>query len=298
MISNYLNFNFLNYFVNPFLKPSILLGMSNFVRIDSNSIFNSMLNFVKRLNLNTSFWKPISFISNYLGRISSYEIGFLPGVNSSFSSGSSKFTSFSYFCGVDSFNDLSYNSFIVYQGFFKANNFLFNKSNLILPSSTYLERTSVYLNLEGRLRFGRKAINAFKFIITDFEIIRVLLLLRKNSKLDNFSKLSNFYSLMSFFKGIIDYFCQYIYNLKALRSRIFYITGLLLENHYNFDTLKLAPDYSNLNFIVHDFLIINSMFNKTVNNYYSDDCFSKNSKVMSICTIKTFIRNFSKNILN
>jgi hypothetical protein len=82
-----------------------------------------------------------------LGRISSYELGFSPGVYSlSIKRDFEK--SFLFLVGSDflSFNFSS--SYIVYQGSFDFANDFF----IIFPTSIFVEKFSYFLNLEGRLR--------------------------------------------------------------------------------------------------------------------------------------------------
>lgn len=119
-------------------------------------------------------WMPLSIISLYLGRISSFELGFIPGVTTSLNKVNLKKINISYLCGIDEYKNVNNNSFIIYQGLFKTNSLLYNSANLIFPVSSFVERKATYLNLEGRLRFTKKIITAFKFVFTDFDIMRGL----------------------------------------------------------------------------------------------------------------------------
>src|SRR3546814_16279293 len=94
-----------------------------------------------------------------------------------------------YLCGVDKITKISDNSFVVYQGSIKPNNMLYSKINLIFPVSTYSERKSSYLNVEGRIRIMRKVLTAFKFIFNDFEVIRALSYIKRNYIINNFSRI-------------------------------------------------------------------------------------------------------------
>src|SRR3546814_11209029 len=84
----------------------------------------------KIYNYSFLLWKPLSVVSLYLGRISIFEIGLLPGINSIFNNYNNM--SLLYLCGVDKITKISDNSFVVYQGSIKPNNVLYSKINLIL----------------------------------------------------------------------------------------------------------------------------------------------------------------------
>jgi len=86
-----------------------------------------------------------------------------------------------YFCGVNAYLPAhkSKNTFFVYHGIFKNTNFLFNNANLILPAISYIERVATYLNIEGRIRRTKKVIIPFKFMFTEFDIVKGLIFIKK-----------------------------------------------------------------------------------------------------------------------
>lgn len=296
IINDFYNYNFLNFNYSYFSKPLVLIGNSVLSRFDSNSIMTSLYYFTKKIfNLSYSSWKPLSIISLYLGRISSFEIGFLPGVASNLNNYKNK--ALYYFCGVDTYSNLNVDSFIVYQGSLKINTNLFNKANLIFPVSTYVERNSSYMNLEGRIRFTKKIITPFKFVFSDFEIMRALFFVRSRYFLNNFSKLTDFYKVTGYFSNIIVYNSILLFNLNSVSSRFYNLTGIYLNKNNYFDINNVTPIYLNLLLSLNNSgIFFNSIINRSINNYYSSDFFIKNSKIMSMCALKTFSGNFSNNI--
>jgi len=106
----------------------------------------------------------LNIVNYQLGKISTSEIG-LSSINYDFSVNPKLV--FSYLCGVDTFYLNNDSSFLVYQGIFKANNFLFGKADLVLPTTSCYERNASFINVEGRLRFTKKVITPFKFIFSD-----------------------------------------------------------------------------------------------------------------------------------
>lgn len=64
------------------------------------------------------------------------------------------------------FNNIVYNNFIVTQTFI-VNLSLYKNSNIILPITGPYEMDSVYINLEGRLKFIKQVIKSFFGIYAD-----------------------------------------------------------------------------------------------------------------------------------
>jgi predicted molibdopterin-dependent oxidoreductase YjgC len=58
-------------------------------------------------------------------------------------------------------------AFIIYQGFFKINTFIYTKSDVIIPSTAPYEMDGLFINLEGRYRFMKKHIKNFLAVYTD-----------------------------------------------------------------------------------------------------------------------------------
>jgi len=147
------------------VSPKIFLGNAVLNRIDGFSIYNAIAKAFGRIFKNSISSTYLNVISYQLGKISANEIG-LSGVNSYFSADNK--LSFSYLCGVDNFYiNTNGASLLVYQGIFKANNFLFGRANLVFPTTSIYERNSSFINIEGRLRYTKKVITPFKFIFSD-----------------------------------------------------------------------------------------------------------------------------------
>ena len=143
LFKDYLNSFMLNY---NFCNLHIFVGMSFMNRIDSNSLFRG-LSFL--LNILSLSMNNLHIVSTFIGRISAMEVGFMQTKNS-FScllSKNYRLDSFVYFCGVD-FDNLNLNmlstNFIVSQCSFFSSRVL-QYSNIILPSSVYLEKDAPYI---------------------------------------------------------------------------------------------------------------------------------------------------------
>ena len=271
LVSKYFLFNnFYNtYFFNSnnFMKIIIFLGTSALIRIDSDSIFNSIFKFLIELSLSV---KNLNIISRHLGRLSSLEIGLLPGI---YNKKNIINNSFNFLLGLDTLNYKYKNNFNIFQGYFYISNF-FEYINLVLPTNIYSEKVSSYINLEGRFRFTNKAVIPFKFIFLDTNIIESFAILLRNIYPINFSIFNNFYFIISFFKCLFNFYLNYLCNLNN------YI--ILYEN--NIFNISYKNCFLDKLFFFNKFN--NSLFSKVIYNYYSTDIFSKKSKVMSIMSQK------------
>lgn len=290
-------FNKLGYFneiLNLYSKPAIILGMFLLNRIDFNGIFNSVSFFISKY-VKTDF-RALNILSNNLGRLSAFELNFLPSVHSNFSYNLKNIKkSFSFFCGVDDFIfNNNQDNFIVYQGSFRDSVLSFKNANLIFPVSTFVERISYFINIEGRIRNTKKVLSKITEVsnFTDVEIFNALFVYLKQVKLDNFSKLSNFYFIMSFFSNVINYKCQIFMNLDLFLIRLKFLTGLNLNFKLDLIVPYLLIKLNKIQ-VINKFC--NGLFNKSIQNYYSTDVFTRNSKVMSLCSLKSLNLSFSKN---
>lgn len=155
-LSNFLSNNSLNIY--------FLLGSAILRRKDSISYIYA-LEYLKK-----NFLKNISFglVQLNIGRITAAEFGLLPGIsyynNNKTLFQENKFffkqaLNYFYIFGGDDYNKLKLNSnnlFNLYIGFHGYD--LYNNSDIVLPSTSYFEKSSSYLNVEGISRFSQNVI--------------------------------------------------------------------------------------------------------------------------------------------
>ena len=167
--------------------------------------------------------KDFKYNPNLFGTYFLFRVSFIPGSNSLFSYFSSNIT-LSIFCGTDKFfRHLNNNFYIIYMGSFKNNNFIYGRANLILPVLIHVEYNGSFINLEGKVKKFRKAINSFKFIFSITEAIGALFLYKHRLSLSNFSRLTNFSLIMFFFSNIINY-----YYTNEIHEPVFVFTRLVV----------------------------------------------------------------------
>lgn len=177
------------------------------------------------------------------------------------------------------------NYFLIYLGSHFYSNYLFNKSNLILPSLTFFEKIATYLNLEGRFRKTKTAIfSKVNEIFADFEIIKGLHLF--TIKYLNFTIIANFYDIIIKFGHILKFA---IINFNKDLDMI-----LFNDNSIQLQQIIFFVIYSVKFFVEVIFIkkILNILLEKNIFNYYQADLYSRNSKVLSLTALKFINKNF------
>ena len=155
------------------------------------------------------------------------------------------------------YNRISKDEFIVYQGSNVSENT--KKSNLILPSLTYLEQTGTYVNTEGKVQVSNKAINN---LLNNKETWLVLL-------------------------GISNYLKIYLnyYNRKELVKRIEMVSPTsLVKNKIlsNINLVSVINNKENNNVTIND----NKLLNNYIVDFYKTDNLTSISPTMNECSNK------------
>jgi hypothetical protein len=120
---DYYNINF--FYLENIIKIHFFLGMSLLNRIDANSIVFSIYNFFK--NFNYYNYRNLNIISRFLGRISAFELGILPGIRSNMLNNKifNNTNNINHYCGIDidisKIYLLEFKNVNIYQGPFYIN---------------------------------------------------------------------------------------------------------------------------------------------------------------------------------
>lgn len=292
--SEMLSFKFLNYNFSFFDKASFFMG-SSFLssRYDITFFFNA---FSYMVSQNVIFMQPsLNVISSVLGRISAFELGLVPGINSYSYVNSLVRTmnSFIYFLGTEDFvvdsSLTNVSNFFVYQGSFYSTSNFFSFLNLLFPVSIYTERVSSYLNVEGRFRRTQKAIE-MPLVYSDWEVLKALFVFRTNFFNFNFSIFGFDSTIMGdFFSHLIDYSCIFFYNFNIIKTVSTFVP--LMEDQQT-AVVSAISNYPFLSSGVSK--VFNTLFSRSFNDYYNSDFFSRNSKLLSICFSKIASSTFSR----
>lgn len=161
---------------------------------------------------------------------------------------------------------------------------------MILPVSTYVERSSTYLNMEGRFRFSKIAV--FSKCYSDWEVFQIFgIFSKKISSIGFFFEV--LLNLSSFFYIFVNYNCIFFYNSKMFLNRLFFISGFFFG--LNYDKLSISFFVPLLTKYVLNFFYLkffNIIFFRLVNNYYTLDFYCKNSKILSLNSMKSYNVSF------
>lgn len=174
-------------------------------------------------------------------------------------------------------------NFIVYQGSFFEDSTFFSFVNLILPVALYTERVSSFINVEGRLRRTNLAITPFSLVTTDLEIFQALFYYKHSFFPSNFALVPDFTFFFKYFSTLIDYACLFFFNLAENTFKYFYgdkplVFGDASAFYLNYKILKG----------------FNTLLVRNFNHYYGSEQFSRNSKIMSLCFMKSKLSSFYK----
>nr|YP_001165361.1 NADH dehydrogenase subunit 11 [Phytophthora ramorum]ABG54112.1 NADH dehydrogenase subunit 11 [Phytophthora ramorum]ACD46628.1 NADH dehydrogenase subunit 11 [Phytophthora ramorum] len=147
---------------------------------------------------------------------------------------------------------ISKNSFVIYQGHHFTKDA--QKSNLILPGLTFLEKKGLYLNLEGFIQKNEQILNLNTEQRKDSIIYRNIykFLIKKNQlKSNSFFKIKEI--LPYLFKKKIKIINNFSFNKKYLKININFLDSLIKNNYYT----NILEQYSKI--------LINS--NKIIKNH-------------------------------
>jgi hypothetical protein len=279
---SFLSFSYINLNIKLYKKPIFFFGHSLLSREDSISFIYSFIYFFKKkFNLDV-----FNLIINNLG-VLSYNLIINNNINLK---KKSLFNGFIYNISNDilPFFFLGKSTFIVYQGYIKGNSNLFFKSDIILPSAAPYEMDNLFINLEGRYRYMKKHIKNFLVIYSDWEIINFLKIYNKKKNILNLSPFIKFNFIFIFFKNLINYDCNYFFTLEEFFINFFFYNGY--KKKY---IIELQNNDLQFSFILNSIFknkFINTLFYRAINNYYFNDYFLKNSKIMSLTAVKTYIQ--------
>jgi len=233
-------------------NPLIFFGFNNltFYFINSFNIFIKLLNFfIKSV-------KFFSFIIKNSAILNALEIGYVIGINylNLFNITNNNY----YLLGVDTYSINNKNNFIIYQGHHSDINA--KNASILLPGSTFIEKISLYMNIEGFFQktnfvFVNKnqTRNDWKIIIALSEYIQY-----KNPIFNNINNI------------IIN---KIINKLSKLTNR-FFIKNL--NSWFIIEKKNMYIDNSKK-------YILNNLFINNLREYYKTSSIFRFSKLMTLC---------------
>jgi len=239
-------------------KPIFILGQGAMCSKDAESIFNFSLELHNKITSKTS-WNGFNILQNYSGRVGALDLGFY---NKKYTTNKSiKYDIYNgkfeilFLLSADEidFEKIPDKTFVVYFG--HHGDRAVKRADLVIPISCFTEKEGIYVNLEGRPQISRQV----KLPLPSVDDFSVVL-----KKISNFLNINLEYS-----------------NSQELRE-------LMLKNFNhianvnNITESKLPKEKKIKN------ALLNSEITPSVNNFYMTDSVSRNSPVMSECSMNFY----------
>ena len=220
---------------------------------DASDIFNYCLNFYQKIS-KSSDWNGFNVLQTFSGRVGALDIGFYNKKNISRSFikqiYDGKFRVL-YLMSADeiNFDKIPKKTFVIYHG--HHGDKAVKRADLIVPMSCFTEKEGIYVNLEGRPQIS----NQVKLPVEGV-----------NHSWEFFNKLSKLFNLEVFS------------SLNDLREKMF-----LNHEHLSFINQIKSSKINKSKFSKPKFS--NQEMKSNISNFYMTDSVSRNSEIMSKCSM-------------
>jgi len=156
-------------------KPMLILGAAALARPDGASIHAATWALASQFNMLNDEWHGFNVLHHAAGRVGALDIGFLPGsagksTNEMLNGG----VEILWLLGADELNTaaIGEDTFVIYQGHHGDKGAA--RADIILPGAAYTEKDGSYVNTEGRVQRGERAIMPPGDAREDWRIIRAI----------------------------------------------------------------------------------------------------------------------------
>ena len=153
-------------------KPMIIVGSAAVEHPDAKSIYEMVGTFVEKNKNNflTPEWNGYNVLQRAASRVGAFEVGFTVP-SPSVAQTKPKLV---WLLGADEVNeaDIPKDAFVVYQG--HHGDKAAPLADVVLPGSSYVEKSGTYLNTEGRVQVTRTAVSHVGASREDWKIIRAI----------------------------------------------------------------------------------------------------------------------------
>jgi NADH-quinone oxidoreductase subunit G len=159
-------------------KPMIILGMGALSREDGDAVLATARAIADKYGMVSGEWNGFNVLHTAAARVGGLDLGFVPGEGglstTEILDGAAKGdVEFVYLLGADEL-DMSKLSkaFVVYQGCLGDAGA--QVADVILPGAAYTEKNGTYVNTEGRVQYGWRAVFPVGDAREDWKIVRAL----------------------------------------------------------------------------------------------------------------------------
>ncbi|MDV7338835.1 NADH-quinone oxidoreductase subunit NuoG [Terasakiella sp. A23] len=155
-------------------KPMLIIGQGALSREDGAAILAVAKQIADKFGLVSDEWNGFNVLHTAAARVGGLEMGFVPGEGAldtaAITNGDAEVV---YLLGADEIDTSKLaNSFVIYQG--HNGDAGAQCADVILPGAAYTEKDGTYVNTEGRLQYGAKAVFAPGEAKEDWTILRAL----------------------------------------------------------------------------------------------------------------------------
>lgn len=166
-----------NSFCKPFSKatrPFVLVGEALLKRNDGVSLQYALSRLKDRVKFLERGWFPINFLPLTL----SFSCSAFLGISHKNNLNALSCLNLSYLAGLDSpdkiLKELAPSCFSIVQSSY--GNYFFKKTNLLVPSTAFIEKKSFFFNIEGKLEYFDKVLESFTLARRDKDILLAFIL--------------------------------------------------------------------------------------------------------------------------
>ncbi len=158
--------------------PLIIVGMGALAREDGAAVLGLARGLAEKLNAVREDWNGFAVLHTAAARVGGLDLGFVPGeggrdvagILAGCESGDIKVV---YLLGADEFDTQKLGkAFVIYQG--HHGDAGAHRADVILPGAAYTEKSGTYVNTEGRVQVGQRAIYPPGDAREDWTILRAL----------------------------------------------------------------------------------------------------------------------------
>ncbi len=156
-------------------NPMLILGQGALARPDGDVVLGLAWQVADRCGLIKEGWNGFNVLHTAAGRVGALDLGFTSpgGINGIITGTQSGAIKALYLLGADELDTSKLGAaFIIYQG--SHGDAGARRADVILPGATYTEKDAIWVNTEGRVQLGRRAVATPGDAREDWTIIRAL----------------------------------------------------------------------------------------------------------------------------
>ncbi len=153
-------------------KPMIIVGQGALNRSDSEAILGLLGALAKSTGVFAKDWNGFNVLHTSASQVGGLDLGFVPGKDGKDTSAMLKDMDVLFVHGADELDMTKANGFKVYIG--SHGDVGAHHADVILPASTYTEKSGTYVNTEGRVQMSTRAAFAPGDAKEDWAIVRAL----------------------------------------------------------------------------------------------------------------------------